>query len=202
MDNHLKMQIITGASDAFARYGVKGTTMQFLAESLHVSKRTLYVYFPDKNILLAECVRQACMANLRAIRTRTASADGLEALWCTADSAYKLLTRPAPAFRIEFARVRSIRTLLDECYWSPLMQLVERLILRARAQGLISPKVDPQQLFTLFEGLLVAAAREVSPAWSRREFFDSVFGLCLAGICTEQGRKRLNERIYQKTDAI
>ncbi len=195
MDNNTKKQIIDRASDAFARYGVKGTTMQFLAESLHISKRTLYAYFPDKYLLLTECVRRACMANLRAIRARTASVDGLEALWRTADSVYKLLTEPSPFFRAEFARVRSVRTLFNECYRTPLLHLVKELVLRAQTQGLISPKIDPSQLFTLFEELLVAAAREVSPAWSRREFFDRVFELCLLGICTGQGRERLNERI-------
>lgn len=195
MDYNTKKQIIARASDAFARYGVKGTTMQFLAESLHISKRTLYAYFPDKYVLLTECVRLACASSLRTIRGRTASADGLEVLLRTVDSVYKLLTLSSPAFRGEFVRIRSVRTLFDEYYRIPLQQQVEEWALRARNQGLISPEFDPQQLFTLFEGLLIAAVREASPAWGRRAFFDEVFRLCLAGICTERGREQLNKRI-------
>lgn len=199
MNNNTKKQIIDRASDAFARYGVTGTIMQPLAESLHVSKRTLYAYFPGKCLLPTACVRRACMTSLRAIRARTGPIDGFEALWRTAGCVYKLLTEPSPAFRAEFARVHCACMLFNECCRTPLLQFAKELILRVQSQGLISPKADLSQPFTLFGGP-VAAAREVSPAWSLHKFFDRAFELRLSGICIGQGRERMKKREYQTTD--
>ena len=36
MGHNTKKQIIIEATEAFARYGVKGTTMQYLSETLHI----------------------------------------------------------------------------------------------------------------------------------------------------------------------
>lgn len=186
--------IVAEATESFAKYGVKGTTMQLLAESLHISKRTLYECFPDKTALLTECVRQAVTLNLRVIRTRTAHSDGLDALLRTLDSVYRLLTTPYPAFRAEIIRMRNVRTTLDERYRAPLQEIVEQHVLQARTEGLLLPDTQPQQLFQLFEGLLAAAAGEASEAWSRSGFFETTVRLCLSGLCTEQGRERLKNQ--------
>lgn len=55
--NELKERIIVVAMDAFTKNGVKGITMDDIASSLSISKRTLYETFEDKEELLAECVR-------------------------------------------------------------------------------------------------------------------------------------------------
>lgn len=193
VDRNTRKLIVAEATESFAKYGIKGTTMQLLAESLHISKRTLYECFPDKTTLLTECVRQAVALNLRVIRTRTAHTDGLNALLHTLDSVYRLLTAPYPSFRLEIIRQRNVRTMLNERYRTSLQEIVEQQVLQARTEGLFLPDTSAQGLFQLFEGLLTAAAGEPSDAWSHREFFDATVWLCLSGLCTEQGRERLKD---------
>ena len=52
--NHdrLRRKIIETAADCFLKYGIKNTTMDFVSEVLHISKRTLYQFFPSKCDLL------------------------------------------------------------------------------------------------------------------------------------------------------
>jgi len=52
----LRERIIETAVKAFAAQGIKSITMDDIATSLGISKRTLYEVFPDKETLLEECI--------------------------------------------------------------------------------------------------------------------------------------------------
>lgn len=54
--NQLKRKIIETAAGCFLKYGIKNTSMDFVSEVLHISKRTLYRFFPGKRDLLEACV--------------------------------------------------------------------------------------------------------------------------------------------------
>ncbi len=45
----MKEKILQGASDLFHRYGIRSVSMDDLARSLSVSKKTIYQYFRDKD---------------------------------------------------------------------------------------------------------------------------------------------------------
>ncbi len=49
--------ILKGALDLFLRYGIKSITMDDISRSLSVSKKTIYLYFEDKDILVCESVK-------------------------------------------------------------------------------------------------------------------------------------------------
>lgn len=54
----LRENIIEAAVGLFAEQGIKGVTMDDIAASFGISKRTLYEVFADKESLLLECVRK------------------------------------------------------------------------------------------------------------------------------------------------
>ncbi len=65
MDNHvvetpyrveLRERILHSAGELFAAHGIKGITMDQIAASLVISKRTLYEIFSDKEELLKDCL--------------------------------------------------------------------------------------------------------------------------------------------------
>ena len=51
-----KMQIVDAAIALFSRYGYEKTTLEALAESLHMAKSTVYLYFENKEDLFLECI--------------------------------------------------------------------------------------------------------------------------------------------------
>lgn len=53
---NLRERIIVKATQAFTTHGIKGITMDDIATSLGISKRTLYEVFADKEALLKECL--------------------------------------------------------------------------------------------------------------------------------------------------
>jgi AcrR family transcriptional regulator len=56
MDEKL-VQIITSVNRMFLRYGLKSVTMDDIARELGMSKKTLYVYFRDKNDMVVKTLR-------------------------------------------------------------------------------------------------------------------------------------------------
>lgn len=53
-----KQRIIDKASELFVEHGCKKITMDYIAVTMHISKRTIYELFEDKEALLIQCVRQ------------------------------------------------------------------------------------------------------------------------------------------------
>jgi len=52
-----KLEILHNASMIFMRYGIKSVTMDDVARELGVSKKTIYLYFKDKNDLVTEIIK-------------------------------------------------------------------------------------------------------------------------------------------------
>ena len=52
----MKRDIIVSASSLFLQYGYKAVTMDDIAEHMHISKKTIYVYYSDKTSLVRSAV--------------------------------------------------------------------------------------------------------------------------------------------------
>lgn len=53
-DELIKERIILAAFEQFSQYGIKSISMDYVARSIGISKRTIYDYFSDKEELLTE----------------------------------------------------------------------------------------------------------------------------------------------------
>lgn len=56
--SRLKERIVNVTMEAFMKHGIKSITMDDIAASLGISKRTLYEVFPDKESLLEVCIQR------------------------------------------------------------------------------------------------------------------------------------------------
>ena len=54
--SELRERIVQTAVESFSTHGIKSITMDDIAASLGISKRTLYEIFSDKESLLEECI--------------------------------------------------------------------------------------------------------------------------------------------------
>lgn len=57
MSEDTKKKILDGALQMFTQNGIKSITMDEIAESLSISKRTIYENFKDKSTLVTECLK-------------------------------------------------------------------------------------------------------------------------------------------------
>ena len=54
---NVRERIIAETGILFGKYGIRSMTMDALAEEMHISKRTIYEHFKDKDTLLTEVIR-------------------------------------------------------------------------------------------------------------------------------------------------
>lgn len=87
----MKDRIVRAAEDCFVEYGIKGTTMERIAEKMHVSKRTLYEFFPDEASLLRDCLKERMESSLAALRAEIAASGSLESILRINDSVFAFL---------------------------------------------------------------------------------------------------------------
>ena len=76
----LKEKIIEAAGHLFAEHGIKSITMDDIAASFGISKRTLYEMFVDKETLLIECIRREMEEELAYMQQLAESCNVLEIL--------------------------------------------------------------------------------------------------------------------------
>lgn len=191
----MKDRIVHAAEECFVKYGIKGTTMERIAEKMHVSKRTLYEFFPDEASLLRDCLKERMESSLAALRAEIAASGSLESILRINDSVFVFFELPGPAVRREFARSVSVRRALVEEYRKPLADLMKRCLQQAKHDGFISADTDDDKVFVLFETLPVTFPDTETDAGVRYEAFAYAVRTCLAGICTERGRSELNKII-------
>ena len=77
----LREKIIETATTLFSRQGIRSVTMDDIAMTFGISKRTLYEVFADKETLLMECIRRGREENMEYVRqVAEASSNVLEVL--------------------------------------------------------------------------------------------------------------------------
>jgi AcrR family transcriptional regulator len=63
MDNDIRTQILTTAASQFLKYGVRSVTIEDVCSELHISKKTFYNYFRQKEELIDNVLKLHCDKN-------------------------------------------------------------------------------------------------------------------------------------------
>jgi AcrR family transcriptional regulator len=75
----VRQQIFDAATACFDRYGLRRTTMDDVAEAAGVSRKTVYNYFANKNVLIGEVIaaeaQNVCARALKKLNTRLPPAE-------------------------------------------------------------------------------------------------------------------------------
>ena len=93
---HRPQQIIEAALEVFGEFGLARTRLQDIADRAGVSKGTIYLYFPNKEELFREMVRQTAVAAIESSEKTTTQGTPTEQL-CAAMRAYWKFVR-SPEF--------------------------------------------------------------------------------------------------------
>ena len=145
-------KIIAGAREIFRKEGIKALTMDEIAEQLHVSKKTLYVFFRNREMLLKRCVEDFISEDIAVVdEILTNAQDAIEA-FCS----------------ISFRRVQSLRGMSQKYYadlarhypeqltqfnihiWTNLLSRYETIIGKGIKEGLFRSDLDPELVARLY----------------------------------------------------
>jgi AcrR family transcriptional regulator len=92
---HRPQQIIEAALEVFGECGLAKTRLQDIADRAGVSKGTIYLYFPNKEELFREMIRQTAVAKIESLETITTQGTPTEQLGAAMRGHWNFVRTPA-----------------------------------------------------------------------------------------------------------
>lgn len=196
--SELRERIIQTAVEAFTTHGIKSITMDDIAASLGISKRTLYEVFSDKESLLEEC-----------ILTEQRSTDVLiKQILDTSSNVLEVILR-CYQWSIEKFHATNKKFFEDIKKYPKAYELVKRnhnrnsddtvnFFKEGVKQGLFRSDVNFAIVNLLVRGQLdLLINSNICDEYSFLEVYESIMFTFLRGISTEKGSRELDNFIYE-----
>ncbi len=202
MDNRQK--IIEHASELFRTYGIRAVTMDMLAGSMGISKRTIYEVFHDKNDLLQGVLRwMGCRQKEMMKNVMDNSENVIEATFKMLDNMRKHFHNMSPAFQLDMRKyhvdlIRRMGDAKELPYYRNNVDYIRRGI----DEGVFRDDIDVEIINkTLFEVIKMSSDRELFPPddFNGDEVFRNTYLTFLRGISTRKGLDLIEyyEKNYQ-----
>jgi AcrR family transcriptional regulator len=156
-------QILDAALEVFAERGLAAARLEDIAKRAGLSKGTIYLYFPNKEELFREVIRQTVIARIeRGEAQLVASSDPMQALFAWMEGYWAWLRSPAfPAiYRLVNSELNSFPD-LAAFYVSEVIERAQRLLSgmfdRAMARGQLR-RMDPLIAARMLSALFITHA--------------------------------------------
>lgn len=190
----LKVKIITAATEAFALKGIKSVTMDEIAASLGISKRTLYEVFPDKEALLRNCffkIKKDWDAYFQEVLKR--SDNVLEVILDIFKKGLEAMHSMNKRFFEEIRKYPRVHEMIQRSRMKDSEHAIAFLKLGVE-QGLFRSDVNYDIVNILLrEQFEILLNTDLCKDYSFVEVYESIMFTFLRGISTEVGLKKLEE---------
>jgi AcrR family transcriptional regulator len=189
-----RQEIINVSRALFEKHGIKPITMDMIAKSMKISKRTLYEIFRDKESLLVETLNHIRRKEHENIdKFSETNGNVLEVILYTLHRRVEQMRSINPRFLTDLSGYPTVlEAMRKENEQS--MEDANKFFLRGVKQGLFREDIN----FKIFLELMQIQMREVvfNPLINREatpaEVHNSVILVSLRGISTEEGLKVIN----------
>lgn len=200
MNSKLQQKIIQEAMNFFMLYGIKSTSMDMVANSLQISKRTLYESFPGKDELLKTCVSFSIKKAKEIITDIEKSHhSSLEIILNINDTLLQQTLSFCPAF---YRDIKCYQHIIEEVNSELKTFVYNRLLIAcnyAVNEGYIMPDYNFDFLLSFFEGNLTSFyLGKTLTTENQLTVFRYTIQVYLTGICTDKGRDFLKKILSQK----
>lgn len=190
--------ILKTALNLFANFGIKGVSMSQIADSLRISKKTLYVYFKSKEELLCACLDveyNNTHEMLKGIEKR--AEDPIESIVMLALNFNQYRSFFCPAFYKEIPHFYHANRKLDAIH-DLMQQEFIRYFKRGVEEGLFQPESNYEVIISVFTEQILLANENQSKI-SHPSHKGILFLTFLRGVSTEKGHLML-ERLLPKEE--
>lgn len=202
-DELVKERIVLAAFDAFSQYGIKSISMDYLARTIGISKRTIYDYFSDKEELLTEGIdyyalkRQALMH--RASKESSSVPETIFLFYMQIMERPKWFSRKFYDDLQKFPK--AVKALHNEK--NAFSAECLRLFRQGVEEGDFTAEVNYEIVSLLLKeqpGMLQPS--KLFASYSPVEVCDTVFFTFLRGCCTDAGRTKLDALIAARNNKL
>ncbi len=184
----LREKILDTAMNAFAAQGIRAVKMDDIAQSLGISKRTLYEIYDNKEVLLFEGLKKyKAMQEHRFQMVVDESSSVMDIILYVYRQKVEEFRVVNPAFYSDIARYPNLLTYLeaDREKWRNYTQDV---LARGIAQGYFRDDIDFSLTTRAFEAASnLIFTQQLYRNYTMEQLFHSIFFVILRGICTQRG---------------
>ena len=193
-----KERIIIESLKLFMRFGIRSITMDTIAESLGISKRTVYELFKNKDELLESCIASRMIEeeknNAEIMRK---SANIIEAFLTHIKRSINLMSSISPMF---FHDARKYHPEVFRCKGKEREEkdydMIVEYINTGKQEGFIRQEINVDIIAKLMkEQFKIIGNNELFPPdrYSKSEIFENIAINFIRGIATDEGLKIINK---------
>ncbi len=192
-------RILDGALKMFTQNGIKSITMDEIAESLSISKRTIYENFKDKNTLVFECLKYMDQIIDTKMKQICRECDNtMVEMMATTQEMQRILKSVNPKFLND---VKGLNLPNDYCRQKEMERQIrhEMRLTKGQEEGLIRKELPVTLLSTsISEGIRQMAEKAIkeNPSIQIYKIINTFIKIFYRGIATEKGLKIIEN--YEK----
>lgn len=190
-------KIIEGACNLFFEYGIKSITMDDIAKSLAMSKKTLYHYFSTKEALISALLIQIQYDYKKQLEQLTEESQNiteeLAKLTCFLKNKIAFIN-PVLIYDLK-KHYPSSYEIFKEFKWSFITKHVSHIIERGIKEGLFRNNINPEIIARMrVEQIETAFNQEIFPKdqFNFNDVHMQLYEHFIIGLCTKEGIKKIN----------
>lgn len=198
-------RIIEEATSQFFRFGIRNVTMDDIAVSLGISKRTVYEIFKDKSDLIQTCLKKLTEDGERnTTMVVSKSSNVIEAIFVFMQEGIKAINSINPVFFKDLKKLHPVMWKATEKeVIGKRSELWGRLITRGIEEGLFRSDLNIEIISKLFHEQMNLLADDVvfpRDKYSHAEVFQNMIINFMRGISTPSGIEMI-DRVEDKASA-
>lgn len=198
----LREKIMFSALELFSKDGIKSVTMDMIASSLGISKRTLYEVFEDKETLLRECILNRLRERDLYLKSVMENAKTvLDVIFAWYRSNIEMYMNSGPKFFDDLNQYPRVHREVDKNRKKDEQNGLD-FLMKGVGQGIFRSEVNFAIFIKMGHELMHALMRSQQlHVYSFFDVYESVVVTFLRGISTSQGVQLIDEFIneYRKT---
>ncbi|MDR0988824.1 MAG: TetR/AcrR family transcriptional regulator [Prevotellaceae bacterium] len=189
----LRNHILDMALQLFTSHGIKSITMDDIAASMSISKRTLYEVFADKETLLIACLQKSQHeADVYIKRVYDSSSNVMEVILRLYESSIERLHHFNKRFFEDLKRYPKVNELVEERRNRDTKEKMD-FFKEGVAQGLFRGDINFAIMNDLVQGQLdLLMYTNLNTKYSFLEVYEAIMFTYLRGITTEKGANLLD----------
>jgi AcrR family transcriptional regulator len=200
----IRERIIEGAGNLFAANGIRTVTMDSIAQSLGISKRTIYENFKDKNDLLSNFLSEAMITHKKqTIEIMNSSKNVIEALFRFGDYNQKMIKQINPCFFSDIKKYHPevFKNVMNNG-GAQNQEMTYTLLKRGINEGIFTKEINIEIANHFIHHTFEFFSKMDELKFNHLQIWKTVHLPYLRGICTEKGRELISHIIvkYQNSE--
>jgi AcrR family transcriptional regulator len=203
----VKERILAKSADLFMRYGIRSITMDEIATTLGISKKTIYQFFTDKDDLVFAVIEQEIGKNEdECLQYRTQASDAIHEIFLAVEDLEELLayTNPLMLYDLEKYHPRAFQKIkeykyqfLHDATTENLRRGIEEGLYRKDIQKDIVAKSRVESAFLVFNVDLFPHSR-----YSMSQVNFELALLFLHGVSNEKGKQLIEQYTTERNKKL